>query len=280
MEVYACDEASMRKVLDIDMSKVPGNTNFGDVCASAFKPVDAGWVTLPPMAQMVNDVAVIQVAGPLVAGNAGWRRMFGVIGYEEIKGAVVEAAMRPDVNGILMHFDTPGGAVNGVKPTGDLIKEVGRMKPVVGYAATAASAGYWLASQTSKIFADDLSMIGSIGTIMQFVDLTERNKAEGVQYNIFKSGSLKMAGNPNEPMSDAAKEQFQQVVDDMNAIFYKNVASARRTTPSQLKANFGDGRAVVAARALAGGLIDGLGGQGAAMRNLREQINARFAKAK
>lgn len=280
MEVFACDEASMRKVLDIDMKNVPGNTVFGDVCASAFKGVDAGWVTLPPMAQMVNDVAVIQVAGPLVAGNAGWRRMFGVIGYEEIKAAVVEAVSRPDVNGILMHFDTPGGAVNGVKPTAEVIRQAGRMKPIVGYAATAASAGYWLASATSKIFADDLSMIGSIGTIMQFVDLTKMNEQNGVSYNIFKSGSLKMAGNPNEPMSDAAKEQFQQVVDDMNAIFYKSVATYRKTTSAQLRGNFGDGRAVVAPRALAGGLIDGLGGTGAAMSELRAQINARFAKTK
>ena len=280
MELFCCDEASMRKVLEIDIKNLPSNTNVKVTMGSAFEPMDTGWVVIPPMAQMVGDIAVINVSGAMVAGAAGWRRLFGAIGYEDIKSAVVEAVGKSEVNGIMMYYDTPGGSVNGLKQTADLLRQVGKIKPMNAYAAQAASAGYWLASSSGKIFSDDMNLIGSIGTIMQTVDYTKANENEGIKFHIFKSGALKMAGNPNEPLSDEAKAHFQELVDDMTAVFYKAVAQGRGGNAATLRQTFGDGRVMTAPRALAGGLIDGLGGTAAALSDLRSRITSTKSKGK
>ena len=243
--------------------------------AGAFEEDDFG---LPPIAQMVGNTSVIKVSGGLVPGQAGWRRLFGMIGYDDIKGAMLESVKREDAEGIILYVDSPGGAVNGLEPMAKFITEVGKIKPVVAYAASAASAAYWMACKTKHITASETSQIGSIGVIMQLVNLTDRNAQEGIKYHIFKSGSLKMAGNPNEDMSEEAKKYFQQMVEDSSTIFYKAVSEGRNIPLRQVRSDFGDGRTFLGARALAYNLIDKVGGMEVSMRHLQSLIAEKKGK--
>ncbi len=273
MDIWCGEESAAQKLYALEAKGPPENwKSVYDAKSSAFKELDLGWVYAPPIAQVAGNVAVIKVAGSLIAGQAGWKRLMGYTGYEDVKAAVVESIGMPEIQGILMYVDSPGGSVNTLMGTAKLIREVSKAKPVVTFAATAASAGYWLASSAQYIVAEETNMIGSIGTIMQMVDATAANEKDGLKFNIFKSGSLKMAGNPNEELSPQAAAYFQQLVDDLTAIFYQNVSQYRNMNMLKLRADFGDGRAVLGARALAGGLIDELGGMGAAMKKLQMLI--------
>lgn len=285
MELYCCnDEVVLQKITEAEakaspteLAKLPDPSKLPQVLAAgSFDTIDLGWLKVPAVAQLAGDVAIIKVEGALVAGNAGYKRLFGTIGYEDIKAAVVEAQQRSDVKAIMMMYNTPGGSVSSLKTTAEFLKGAQAAgKPMVGYATTAASAGYWLASSTGKIYADDMSMIGSIGTIMQVVSVKKAQANAGVEYNVFKSGKLKMAGNPNEELSDEAKEYFQGLVDDMAAMFYESIASMRGKSASKLRKDFGDGRTVMGVRALAGGLVDDLSGLQGAMKDLRRKVNAK-----
>lgn len=268
MEFWCGDETVAHKYAHLQLQKPTTKLEMEyKAAASAFDP-NYG----PAMAQMSGDTAIIKVSGGLIAGQAGWRSLYGMVGYEDVKSAVVEAIGRNDVKGVLMYFDTPGGSVNGVEATARLINEAGKIKPIVGYAATAASAGYWLASATSYIVADNTSMVGSLGSILQLVNLVDMYAKEGIKFHTFKSGELKMAGNPNEELSEEAKAHFQMQVDDMTTIFYRNIANYRGMDATQMRRDFGKGHGVLGMRALAGGLIDELGGMGVAMAKLKSLI--------
>lgn len=254
----------------VDLTKLRENPQAH---VSAFEP-DRYWGT-PAMAQMSGDTAIIKVSGSMIAGEAGWRRAFGYTGYEDLKGALVEAVGKAEVKSILLYMDTPGGMVNGVEGTARLIREVSKVKPVVAYAATAASAGYWLASAAEYIVADNTSMLGSLGSIIQLVNLVDAYAKDGIKFYTYKSGSLKMAGNDKEEMTEEASKYFQQQVEDMTAIFYAGIAKYRNMDVNTLRSDFGDGRSVLAARALAGGLIDEIGGTGEALRKVNELASQR-----
>ena len=274
MEFWMGDEANAQRyaalALNPPLDKIKGAPMLAQ---SAFE--EDRYYGLPAMAQVSGDVAVIKIPGTLIAGEATWRRLYGYIGYEDIKGAIIEALGRSDINSIMLYMDTSGGMVNGVESTAKMIREAGKVKPITAYAATAASAGYWLASAAEYIVADNTSVLASLGSIMQFVNLVEYYAKEGVKYHTFKSGSLKMAGNPVEEMSEEAKKYFQEQVDDMTTIFYAAIARNRAKDPVAMRKEFGDGRAVLGARALAGGLIDELGGMGAALTKARMLAESR-----
>lgn len=243
---------------------------------SCFEEEDDGWFVLPPIAQVQGNMAIIKVAGGLIPGEAGWRRAYGMLGYEDIKRAFVESASRNDIQGILMYVDSPGGSTNGLKATSEFIKSYSAsVKPVVAFAANAASAGYWLASSAQAIVADETATMASIGTVLQLVDYTAANEKEGVRFNIFKSGSLKMAGNPNEELSPEAAALFQGIVDDLTAIFMNAVATNRGMSYEVVKARFGDGRHMLGGRATAMGLADQVGYMSDAVMKLQGLINSR-----
>lgn len=273
MEFWCGDETAAQKYA-VMMLNPPAQAFVEHKAAgSAFEGSYYG----PAIAEMVGDIAMVRVAGSLMAGSAGWRQAYGMIGYEDIKAAIVEAVGRQDVKGIMMYFDTGGGQVNGVESTARLIGEAGKFKPVTGYAATAASAGYWLASATQYLVADNTSVLGSLGSIMQLVNLVDAYSKQGITWNTFKSGTLKMAGNPNEELSEEAKAYFQTHVEDMTSIFYNQIARNRGMDVTEMRRDFGDGRGVLGPRALAGGLIDEIGGVGAALAKVRALVQEKAA---
>ena len=94
-----------------------------------------------------NGIATIEVKGTLVNTNAWYNRFFGMVSYDEIRSAFIKAAEDESVQKIVLYGSSGGGAVSGVEDTAELIRLINdRIKPVVGYAETAASAMYWLMS--------------------------------------------------------------------------------------------------------------------------------------
>lgn len=274
MEFWCGDECAAQRHVIMSLKPPLERIAAAPVQAVSAFEEDRYW-GIPAMAQMSGSTAIVKVAGNLVAGQAGWKRAFGYIGYEDIKGAMVEVVGKSEVKSVVVYYDTNGGHVNGVEGTARMLREVTKLKPVVAYAATAASAGYWLASASDYIVADNTSILASLGSIVQLVNLVDAYAKDGIKFHTFKSGKLKMAGNAQEEMSEEAKTYFQQQVMDMTAIFYDSIARYRGMDVARMRADFGDGQAVLGARALAGGLIDELGGLGAALAKASELASQR-----
>lgn len=214
---------------------------------------------LPPLMEAQDGVGMIRVSGALIPGTAGWMRMYGIMGYDDILEGLQMAVDDRSVKSVMIHYATTGGAVEGVDETSEQITMVSKLKPVISYAGgNMLSAGYWLGSAGRKRFASRTSMVGSIGVIVTHFDRSEQLKQMGIKATTFRSGKWKGLGGPNEPLTEQAKETIQKTVDDMNKIFEGRVAANLKITSKEVHDRLGQGRQFLGADAFEIGLVDGI----------------------
>lgn len=206
-----------------------------------------------------NGIATIEVKGTLVNTNARYNRFFGMVSYDEIRSAFIKAAEDESVQKIVLYGSSGGGAVSGVEDTAKLIRLINdRIKPVVGYAETAASAMYWLMSAAGEIYAGKTSLVGSIGVIAVHKEYSEYFKAEGVGVTVIRAGKEKALVNSNEKLTEKGKAQVQQLVDATYTVFVEHVAAMRGKSYEFADTQMADGKEFIGQAAADVGLVDGI----------------------
>jgi protease-4 len=91
----------------------------------------------------------------------------------------------------------------------------------------ACSAGYYIASQATKITAAPSATIGSIGVYMAVIDASRAMEMEGIAVQMISAGKFKGMGAPWKPLSDEEKAMLQSEVDSIYSAFKAAVTSAR-----------------------------------------------------
>lgn len=210
------------------------------------------------MVDTYGSVASVQIKGSLIAHSSWLSRMFGMTGYDEIQNAVTAAAQEPGIDNILLDIDSPGGSVNGVAETGNLIRTIDEtVMPVSSFTSgQMASAAYWLGSSAREIHATEMSSIGSIGVIAVHKEMSEALKKEGIKPTVFSAGKYKGVGNPYEPLSASDKTYLQAKVDGAYDFFVNAVAENRGLTSDYVKEHAATGEDFFAKDAIGVGLID------------------------
>lgn len=175
-----------------------------------------------------DSVAVIPIHGLLSKRSEPLAPIFGTTSYEEIYNAIRQAHGDAEVASILLDIDSPGGEVGGLFDLMDFIYESRNIKPIHAYANDCAcSAGYAIASATSKVFISRTSMVGSIGVIAVHSDVSEAEKKAGIKYTTVFAGAKKNDLSPHEPITDRAIADLQNEVDRIYQMFVKTVARNR-----------------------------------------------------
>ncbi|MEX0693847.1 MAG: signal peptide peptidase SppA [Rhodospirillales bacterium] len=188
----------------------------------------------------------------------------------EIEGVIVEdkaflamldtLARDKDVRAVIVDISSPGGTFTGGDALYRALRRIGADKPVVTVmGAMATSGAYMAAIAADRIYAGYGTITGSIGVIMQSADVTGLLDKLGVKPEIIKSGAVKASPNPTEPLSGAAREQLQGVIDVLHRRFMEMVAERRGMSIDAVRASTGDGRIMVGTDALKAGLIDAIG---------------------
>ncbi|WP_284214568.1 S49 family peptidase [Comamonas jiangduensis] len=212
-------------------------------------------------AQSGGGTMVLPVHGVLT-NRAHAKAASTVMTSAEELGADIRAAMRnPDVGRIVLDVDSPGGSAFGVQEVGDAIYEARQAKPVIAVVnATAASGGYWIASQATEVVLTPSGMVGSIGAYMAHVDRSAQYEKEGQKVTYVYAGKHKVEGNDTGPMSDETLAYVQTLADQCYASFVQAVARGRGVTAAVAGGeSFGQGRMVMADAALKAGMVDRLG---------------------
>jgi len=159
-----------------------------------------------------------------------------------------------------LRIDSPGGVVNGVEETGDLIFNSRGKKPIVAYNdGQMMSAAYWLGSSADEIVSGKTAGAGSIGVLMVHEDWSRWNEKFGINITYLTAGKYKALGNPDQPLTELAKETFQMELDYLYSIFVDTVARNRDVEESDVLANMADGRVFIGQLAVDAGLIDKIG---------------------
>ncbi|MGE5839139.1 MAG: signal peptide peptidase SppA [Deltaproteobacteria bacterium] len=204
------------------------------------------------------------VAGPSEAFS--FKEKIGVL---PIDGTITESdalvaqlvELRKDrrIKAIVLRVNSPGGSVG---PSQEIYREIRKTvetkKVVASLGGLAASGGYYAASAADKIVANPGTLAGSIGVIMEFVQVEELLKKVGVNVEVLKTGEFKDIGSPHRKLSERDREMIRTLVFDVQRQFVEAVAQGRNLPVEKVR-EIADGRVLSGAQCKELGLVDQLG---------------------
>lgn len=182
-----------------------------------------------------NGVACIPVRGTLMKKAYGLWAFSGCSSYESIRAMVEGALGDPEVRGILLDCDSPGGSTHGCFELCDFIYNARGQKPIYSISNdNALSAAYAIASCADKVFVTRTGAAGSIGVFCLHVDQSAADEKYGVKYKYIFAGKKKVDGNPHEPLSKGAERDAQAEVNRQYGIFVSTVSRNRKVDAEEV----------------------------------------------
>lgn len=221
--------------------------------------------TREPMEIDANGIATIEIQGTLGKGLSKIEKCCGATDYEDVEDEI-EAAISANVRGIFFDIDSPGGQCTGNGEVADMIQALRGRIPMVAYTDDLmCSAAYNIGVSCDYVFASQSATVGSIGTIVPFVDESGMWEMEGLSFDPITNadGDLKSTMMGPTIGTAAQRAYLQQYVEDAFSQFKGNVLRNRRVAPDAMR-----GQAFLAPRALEVNLIDGILGEEAAYNKL------------
>jgi signal peptide peptidase SppA len=214
-----------------------------------------------PTTSMINGTAVISVNGVLQEENSYLVKAGYAASYQVIERDIKKAIADPQVQGVMLLLNTPGGSAIGVKRVADTIFAARGSKPIVAYCqGMCGSAGFYLMAAADRSYATADSLIGSIGTIYHHQDASKMMADYGVNVTVVTNDKSpkKGHGNAYEPLQGEAKKTLQGFINSYGDGFISDVAKYRNISPEQVVSSYGQGDAFRADVALGRGMIDGI----------------------
>jgi signal peptide peptidase SppA len=261
-----------RPKLDVILSVV--GQRIGMMDPPAMPPIDMAMYQRPPAAAAPEGIAVIPIHGSLVKRSLGMEAASGLTSYGEIAAMLDAALADPQVSGILLDIDSPGGEASGSFELARRVREVAALKPVWAVANDAAySAAYAIASSAQRLFVTETGGVGSIGVIALHVDQSVKDAKDGYRFTAVTAGAHKNDYSPHEPLSDSAKTELQGEVDRLYAIFTHHVAAMRNLNPEAVRAT--EAGLYFGSNAVSQGLADGIQTLEATLAEFHSFLNAR-----
>ncbi len=222
------------------------------------------------------NIVVVDLYGELVSYlNAGDYNYDGdVIGdftsSEDIIYGLIGVKEDPSKKGVLVSVNSSGGEPVAGEEIARALQNLD--VPVVAVIRqVGASAAYWAASGADTIFASENSDVGSIGVALYLEDHTDKNKKEGVAYNVFTMGKYKSMGDPGRPMTEEEKKLINRDIKIVYDNFIKAVAQNRNLSETKVR-QLADGATMLGELALKNGLVDYVGTMFDAEGYLSEKI--------
>jgi protease-4 len=219
--------------------------------------------------------AIVWTTMKSLNGDSDGMETFGggsKIGVIDISGVIMDAdkldtqirKMGDDssIKAIILHIDSPGG---GAAASQEIYHEVVRVrqekhkKIVASIESVGASGAYYIASGCDKIYANEASVVGSVGVIMEWTNYGELMRWAKLKNIVIHAGELKDAGDPTRDLTPQEEAYFQSLVDNMYAQFVRDVATGRHTTDDKIRP-LATGQVWTGQQAIPLGLIDKIGG--------------------
>jgi protease IV len=206
--------------------------------------------------QNYGNVALIKIEGVISNSKAG----FGMttVSANTVTNFISQAEKNKNIEIIVIEINSPGGTPvasdeisvaikNAKKPTVALIRDVG------------ASGGYWIASATDYIFANRMSITGSIGVISSYLEFSKLMEDYGVGYERLVSGEYKDLGVPFKELNNEERKVLQTKINKIHDFFVEEVAVNRNMNSFEVR-KLATGEFYLGSEALELGLVDQLGG--------------------
>lgn len=196
----------------------------------------------------IDHIAKVKIEGTIVEDEELLERLERITASNRVKG-------------VILSIDSPGGTTAGGEAIFEAVRRLAAEKPVAAQIGTlAASAGYMIASAADHVVARQSSIVGSIGVLVQYPDLTGLMETLGVKLEGVKSSPLKAEPSPFTPTTDEERAMIRALVMDSYDWFVGLVDERRPLSRAEVLA-VADGSIFTGRQALERKLVDALGGE-------------------
>jgi protease-4 len=206
---------------------------------------------------MDKGILVVPVHGVCARYLSAMETDCGGLDLNDTEKTLREAQADPRVQGIVLHFNSPGGTVTGIPELASLIRTISETKPVIAFTdAQCCSAAYWLASACDSLVVTPTADVGSIGVYSALVDESAAWAQEGYKLELMKAGKHKAMGIPGLPLAPEDRALIQAEVDSIYAMFTADVVANRARNGASVAEDTMQGQTFMGGSAVAVGLAD------------------------
>ncbi len=185
----------------------------------------------------------------------------GLITGDRTTLKLLDDVSKSGAKGVILAIDSPGGTTSGAERLYDAIRRLAAKKPTVAVVGNEAASGAYIAAiGADRIVAQGNSLVGSIGVLIEYPDLSKLMGKVGVEVDAVKSSPLKAEPSGFEPTSPEVHAALAALVDDSYQ-WFKGLVKERRGMSDAELAAVDDGRVFTGRQALGLKLIDQIGGE-------------------
>jgi protease-4 len=216
-------------------------------------------------------IALVYVDGDMVDGRSQTIPLLGMrlAGSYTIAEAIKQAREDAGVGALVLRVETGGGSAMAADVIWREVQLTTKVKPVVvSMGSAAASGGYYIASPATRIYANPLTITGSIGIFYGKADVAELLRKIGVSVEVYKTAPRADAESIFRPFTDEERKELERKVAQFYDTFLTRVAEGRKLDKSQVDA-VGQGRVWTGEQARDRKLVDELGGLRQALAEAR-----------
>ena len=178
-----------------------------------------------------------------------------------------------NVKAVVLRINSPGGSATAAEVMQREVRLTREVKPViVSMGDVAASGGYWIASDSNRIFAEPNTITGSIGVFGVLFNGQKLANDNGITWDSVKTARYADSQTVARPKSPQELELYQRSVNRIYNLFLNKVAQGRKI-PQQKVAEIAQGRVWSGEAAKQIGLVDEIGGMSAAIEYAAKQAN-------
>ena len=208
-----------------------------------------------------DKIAVIYAQGPILFGEGSETQ----IGDQVFVEAIEEAAKSKRVKAIVLRVNSPGGSAMISDILWNALEDAKKKKPlIVSMGNVAASGGYYIACNANTIFADPMTVTGSIGVFATIPNIKGFTDDIGIKAEHVMTHKNAVGYSPFEPISPGFRKSALEGIEHVYDTFKQRVADGRNLSLEEVEA-LAQGRVWTGLQAKENGLVDELGGLGAAI---------------
>jgi protease IV len=208
-------------------------------------------------------IALIFLRGLISSSEPG---AMGETMVDDLKIQLEQAATDDKVKAVVLYVDSPGGEVTASDSIYTAVRKVrdggfgAKKKPVVVYMGSlAASGGYYVSCGGNWLMANETTLTGSIGVIMQSLNYQQLFGKLGLETITFKSGQFKDMLSGSRELTQEERDYIQKMIMDTYGKFVGIVARERKLNEDELRHGLADGRVISGKDAKAANLINATG---------------------
>ena len=216
-----------------------------------------------------NKLAVVYAEGEIVDGQGSNSE----VGGDRFAKTFRKLRQDKNVKAVVLRINSPGGSATAAEVMQREVRLTRQIKPVVvSMGDVAASGGYWIASDSNRIFAEPNTITGSIGVFGLLLNGQKLANDNGITWDSVKTARYADSQTVSRPKSTEELAVYQRSVNHIYNLFLNKVSQGRKL-PQKKVAEIAQGRVWSGVAAKQIGLVDEIGGMDAAINYAAKSAN-------